>query len=196
MPARHAGFAAVTVVSEALVNQVLATYVNTFLTGVRLPITQTVPMSLNGANVTLSVDASAALLSARARLGRNVAGLVPMTFRFFARPQTDVLRAGAVTPLASFAPSIVVEVDITAALSTMIQADHFQFGQLFGSLRQPPNVASGDEIATVLTSSGWLSRGVSYPTASTVRGGLQRGRCGQQAVPAGADPGGDHAPAA
>jgi len=128
MPARHAGFAAVTVVSEALVNQVLATYVNTFLTGVRLPITQTVPMSLNGANVTLSVDASAALLSARARLGRNVAGLVPMTFRFFARPQTDVLRAGAVTPLASFAPSIVVEVDITAALSTMIQADHFQFG--------------------------------------------------------------------
>ncbi len=43
MPSRHAGFAAVTVVSEALVNEILATYLNTFLTGVRLPIALVCP---------------------------------------------------------------------------------------------------------------------------------------------------------
>src|SRR4051812_12577782 len=128
MSPRHAGFAAVTIVSETLVNQVLATYVNTFMTGVRLPIAQSVPMSLAGSAVTLKVQASGALLSARANLRRNTAGLVPMTFRFFAQPQIDVLPAAGGPALASFAPMLVIEIDITAALVTMVQADHFQFG--------------------------------------------------------------------
>jgi hypothetical protein len=41
-------------------------------------------------------------------------------------------------------------------------ADHFQIGQLFGNDRQPPNVAAGDEIATVETTHGWLSPGATY----------------------------------
>lgn len=128
MSPRHAGFAAVTVVSEALVNQVLETYVNTFLTGVRLPVSQSVPMGLGGASVTLRVDASAALVSARATLRRNVAGLVPLTFRFYARAQVDAVPAGGGPALSSFAPAIVVDVDVTAALIAMVEADHFQFG--------------------------------------------------------------------
>ena len=39
--------------------------------------------------------------------------------------------------------------------------DTFQFGQMFGADRQPPDVAPGDEIATVDTTVGWLSRGIS-----------------------------------
>ncbi len=128
MPARHAGFAAVTIVSETLVNQVLATYVNTFLTGVRLSISQQFRSHFNGSAVSLTVEASAALLFARANLRRNLAGLVPLTFRFFARPRIDALPTGGGASLASFAPEIVVEVDITAALTTLVQADHFQFG--------------------------------------------------------------------
>ena len=147
MPPRHASFAAVTIVSETLVNQVLATYLNTFLTGVRLPIAQTVPLSLNGTAVFLQVSASAALLSARATLRRNVAGLVPLTFRFFARPQVDALPAAGGAVLASYAPSLVVEVDVTAALTAMVQADQFQFGvnpqgSNLGSIRA--SVVDGD----------------------------------------------------
>ena len=44
--------------------------------------------------------------------------------------------------------------------------DVFQFGQMFGADRQPPNVAPGDEINTVLTTVGWLSRGISYATTA------------------------------
>jgi len=128
MASRHAGFAAVTVVSEALVNQVLATYLNTFLTGVRLPIQQTVPMPLGGSAASLQVDASAALISVRANLRRNAAGLVPMTFRFFGRLQADTRPMVGGPPLAQFAPEVVIEVDITAALTTMVVADHIQFG--------------------------------------------------------------------
>ena len=128
MPARHAGFAAVTIVSEPLVNQVLATYVNTFLTGVRLPIQQTVPIAIGGTTLSLQVTASAALISARANLRRNIAGLVPMTFRFFSRVQVDAVPVGGGPAVSSFAPEVVVEVEVTAALTTMVQADHFQFG--------------------------------------------------------------------
>ncbi|SHL67163.1 hypothetical protein SAMN05444414_1269 [Roseovarius marisflavi] len=42
--------------------------------------------------------------------------------------------------------------------------DTFQIGQIFGSERQPDNVAPGDEIATVRTTSGFLSRGNSVAT--------------------------------
>ena len=44
--------------------------------------------------------------------------------------------------------------------------DTFQFGQMFGADRQPPDVAPGDEIATVDTTVGWLSRGISYSTVA------------------------------
>ncbi len=48
--------------------------------------------------------------------------------------------------------------------------DTFQFGQLYGAERTSPEyVASGDEIETVLTTLGYLSIGISYPT--TVYGG-------------------------
>jgi hypothetical protein len=128
MPPRHAGFAAVTVLSEALVNEVLTTYLNTFLTGVRMPFSQSLPMSLGGTPVILQVVAEGVLISARTVLRRNAAGLVPMTFRFFVRPQVNALPAGGAPALASFAPSIIVEVDITAALTALVQADQFQFG--------------------------------------------------------------------
>ncbi|MDT8327813.1 MAG: hypothetical protein RQ750_10580 [Roseovarius sp.] len=42
--------------------------------------------------------------------------------------------------------------------------DTFQIGQVFGSERLPGNVAPGDEIATVNTTSGFLSRGNSVAT--------------------------------
>ncbi|SLN60007.1 Bifunctional hemolysin/adenylate cyclase precursor [Roseovarius gaetbuli] len=48
--------------------------------------------------------------------------------------------------------------------------DTFQIGQVFGSERQPGNVAPGDEIATVTTTSGFLSRGNSV--ATVLYGGL------------------------
>ncbi|MES1248034.1 MAG: hypothetical protein ABUS54_10215, partial [Actinomycetota bacterium] len=44
--------------------------------------------------------------------------------------------------------------------------DTFQFGQMFGADRQPPDVAPGDQIATVDTTVGWLSRGISYSTVA------------------------------
>ena len=44
--------------------------------------------------------------------------------------------------------------------------DTFQFGQMFGADRQPPDVAPGDEISTVDTTVGWLSRGISYSTVA------------------------------
>ncbi|MEA2274818.1 MAG: hypothetical protein QOI98_3526, partial [Solirubrobacteraceae bacterium] len=48
-------------------------------------------------------------------------------------------------------------------------ADFFQVGQLFGTDRTTPDVATGDEIATVLTTRGFLSRGISF--AATIYGG-------------------------
>lgn len=128
MPPRHAGFAAVTVVSEKLVNQVLATYVNTFLTGVRVPLTQTVPL-VAGATLDLTLDASAVLLSARAALSRNAAGLIPMTFRFYAKARLDAkVRGGGGPVLPGFGPEIVVEADLSAALLPMVQGTQLQFG--------------------------------------------------------------------
>jgi len=47
--------------------------------------------------------------------------------------------------------------------------DFFQIGQVFGDDRVAPFVASGDEIATIETTLGFLSRGISFPT--TVFGG-------------------------
>ena len=44
--------------------------------------------------------------------------------------------------------------------------DFFQFGQMFGTDRTQPNVAPGDQIATVLTTVGYLSRGISYATTA------------------------------
>ena len=128
MAPRHAGFAAVTVVSEAVVNQVLATYLNTFLTGVKLPIRESVPLPLGGSVVNLQVDVTAALISVRANLRRNVAGLVPLTFRFLGRLQAETRATVGGPVLAQFAPEVVVEVDVTAALSTMVVANHIQFG--------------------------------------------------------------------
>ncbi|RJR48541.1 MAG: calcium-binding protein, partial [Desulfobacteraceae bacterium] len=47
--------------------------------------------------------------------------------------------------------------------------DFFQFGQVFGLDRQSPQVSTGDEIETVETTLGFLSRGNSF--ATTVYGG-------------------------
>ena len=127
MPPRHAGFAAVTVVSEKLVNQVLETYVNTFLTGVRVPLTQTVPL-VAGVSLSLTLTASAVLLSARASLSRNAAGLIPMTFRFYARARLDAVTSGGGPALPGFEPEIIVEADLTAALLPMVQGSQIQFG--------------------------------------------------------------------
>ncbi|MDX6640592.1 MAG: hypothetical protein QOF12_1603, partial [Solirubrobacteraceae bacterium] len=60
-------------------------------------------------------------------------------------------------------------VDDNSAITTLdggAGKDSFQFGQLFGSDRNIPSVAPGDEIATVLTTAGYLSRGVSYATTA------------------------------
>lgn len=127
MPARHAGFATVTVVSEKLINQVLETYVNTFLTGVRLPLAQTVPL-VAGVSLNLTLTASAVLLSARASLARNTAGLIPMTFRFYAKAQVGAALIGVGPALPGFAPEVIVEADLAAALLPMVQGTQLQFG--------------------------------------------------------------------
>jgi Ca2+-binding RTX toxin-like protein len=44
--------------------------------------------------------------------------------------------------------------------------DTFQFGQIFGADREPPDVAPGDEIPTVDTTVGWLSVGPTYATTA------------------------------
>ena len=41
--------------------------------------------------------------------------------------------------------------------------DFFQIGQLFGTDRNAPAVAAGDEISTIFTTKGYLSRGISFP---------------------------------
>ena len=128
MAAPHAGFAAVTVVSEALVNRCLTTYLNTFLTGVRTGLQRTVPVSIAGAALTLSVDASGALLSARATLNRNAAGLIHLTFRFYATPRVEAKPAAGGPVLASFNPEVAIDVDVDAALIARVQGDQFQFG--------------------------------------------------------------------
>ena len=63
-------------------------------------------------------------------------------------------------------------VDDNATLTTIdggAGADYFQFGQMFGSARDPNFVAPGDEIETTETTLGYLSRGISF--ATTVFGG-------------------------
>ncbi|MGH7895138.1 MAG: beta strand repeat-containing protein, partial [Candidatus Binatia bacterium] len=57
-------------------------------------------------------------------------------------------------------------VDDNSSITTLdggAGADFFQIGQVFGTERTPPAVASGDEIATVFTTRGWLSVGVTFP---------------------------------
>lgn len=114
-------------VSEGLVNQVLETYVNTFLTGVRVPVAQTVALGA-GVSVNLTLIADAVLLSARAALSRNTAGLVPMTFRFYAKAQLNAAPSVGGPALPSFAPEIIIEADFTAALLPMVQGSQLQFG--------------------------------------------------------------------
>ncbi len=63
-------------------------------------------------------------------------------------------------------------VDDNSALTTIDGGagnDTFQVGQIFGADRVVPNVADGDQIATIQTTVGFLSRGVSY--ATTILGG-------------------------
>ncbi|RZJ13610.1 MAG: hypothetical protein EOP39_00570 [Rubrivivax sp.] len=127
MPARHAGFAAVTVVSERLINRVLETYVNTFLSGVQVPLSQTVRLTA-GVSVDVALDARAVLLSARAALSRNAAGLIPMTFRFYAKARLTAAPSNGGAALASFAPEVMVEADLSAALLPMVQGSQLQFG--------------------------------------------------------------------
>src|SRR4029079_32410 len=59
--------------------------------------------------------------------------------------------------------------DDNSALTTLdggAGADSFQFGQMFAAARTVPNVAPGDQIETVLTTVGYLSRGVSFSTTA------------------------------
>ena len=60
--------------------------------------------------------------------------------------------------------------DDNSALTTLdggAGADSFQFGQMFGAARTSPDrVAPGDEVETVLTTVGYLSRGVSFSTTA------------------------------
>ncbi|WP_293776173.1 hypothetical protein [uncultured Oxalicibacterium sp.] len=44
--------------------------------------------------------------------------------------------------------------------------DRFQFGQVFGADRVAPYVAAGDEVETVQTTLGYLTRGISYATTA------------------------------
>jgi len=127
MPTRHAGFATVTVVSEKLINQVLDTYVNTFLTGVQVSLSQSVRFTA-GISIDLTLSASAVLLSARAALSRNAAGLVSMTFRFYARARLGAVPSGGGAALPSFAPEIMVEADLRAALLPIVNGNQIQFG--------------------------------------------------------------------
>jgi len=58
-------------------------------------------------------------------------------------------------------------VDDNSAITTIdggAGADTFQFGQMFGAARDIPSVAPGDEIATVQTTVGYLTRGISFST--------------------------------
>ncbi len=60
-----------------------------------------------------------------------------------------------------------VVIDDNSALLTIDAGegdDTFQVGQIFGTSRAAPNVAPGDEIATVNTTLGLLSRGISQAT--------------------------------
>ena len=55
------------------------------------------------------------------RPGRNTAGLIPMTFRFY-EGAIGRCAVGRWPALSAFAPEIVVEVDLAAALPTMVVA--------------------------------------------------------------------------
>ena len=54
----------------------------------------------------------------------------------------------------------------TMTLDAGLGKDFFQFGQLFGTKREAPAVAVGDEISTLRTTLGHLSRGVSHQTTA------------------------------
>src|SRR6266480_1752416 len=57
--------------------------------------------------------------------------------------------------------------DLVTVLDGGPGQDAFQFGQLFGAARTSPDrVAFGDEIETVQTTRGYLSRGISFPTTA------------------------------
>eukprot|EP01034_Spumella_vulgaris_P030849 gene30849-38130_t len=60
-------------------------------------------------------------------------------------------------------------VDDNSALMTLDGGegdDRFQFGQMFGAARVAPQVAEGDEVETVQTTVGFLTRGIHYATVA------------------------------
>ena len=124
----HAGFAAVSVVSEALVNQTLATYLNTFAAGRRALIRRTVPGVVSGTSLVFQIVADAALLSVRARLIRSAHSRLFLTFRFYAETQVQVFPAGSPIAIGTYVPEIAFDVEVEAALVAQVQGDHFQFG--------------------------------------------------------------------
>jgi hypothetical protein len=127
MPSPHAGFAAVTLVSEGLMNQCLQTYLNTYLTGVKAQIRRTVPTVVFGSPLRFRVSADAALTSVRAQLKPNAQGSITLVFRFCAVAQLDVLTPWSPTVLATYNPEIAIDARVSALLIASLQGDQYQF---------------------------------------------------------------------
>jgi Ca2+-binding RTX toxin-like protein len=97
------------------------------------------------------------------RLTQTASGLSPLYERVNYDRTINVLRVNGGDGADSF------YVDDNSAITTLDGGagdDLFQFGQMFGAARDIPNVAPGDQITTVETTLGFLTRGISFATTA------------------------------
>jgi hypothetical protein len=128
MPSPHAGFAAVTVISETTLNQCLDTYLNTFLDGLNTRIQQVVPAVVSGSSLSFDIKATGVILSLRATLKKNAFGLITFTARFYSLTQVDVMRTGIATALNTYNPEVMIDATLTTGLLSNIHGNQYQFG--------------------------------------------------------------------
>lgn len=122
----HAGFAASTLISEALVNRCLATYLASNLDDEHATWAWTAPVVVNGAALSFSISANAILISMRATLRRNATGRVALTARFYATSTLTVSQGSTV--IDSYMPEAVIQASLTVSLIAQNSGGQFQFG--------------------------------------------------------------------
>jgi hypothetical protein len=148
MPSPHAGFAVVTIISEDTINQCLDTYLNTFLDGLNAPIQTTIPAVVAGSSLNFRINANAVIFSIRAKLKKNAYGLVSFTARFYTLTQVDVMRTGMPTPLATYNPEMMIDVELITGLLPIVQGDQYHLAV------DLPNTTVNSISASFLSSGG------------------------------------------
>lgn len=122
-------FAATTIVSEKLINSCLTTYLANLANPKTANISRTLPITVNGTALRVSLDAQFAFISAKASLQSNAQQIVSVTFRLYADASVFVFkRQFPPVPIATFDPAIVLSLSVVAPIVAQIVGNQFQLG--------------------------------------------------------------------